>query len=253
MLEIVLIPVLEDNYLFLLNAGGETAVVDPAVDHAVMRALNARGWTLTHILNTHHHHDHTGANESLKQQTGCKIIGPKDEQDNIPGIDIAVGGGDTVTIGGSQAVVIDVPGHTKGHIAYHFGGGDRALFCGDALFAMGCGRVFEGTAAQMWRSLQRLMKLPDKTQIYCAHEYTQSNGEFALSLEPDNIVLQKRMDNVITLRQRGMPTIPSTIGLEKATNPFLRIDSYEIRAKINMLSADPVSVFADIRKRKDNF
>ena len=155
-------------------------------------------------------------------------------------------------VGNSLAKVIDVPGHTKGHVAYHFHE-DCALFCGDALFAMGCGRLFEGTAAQMWTSLQRLIALPDETQVYCAHEYTESNGAFALALEPKNIALQKRMDNVITLRERGLPTIPTTIGIEKATNPFLRTDSYEIRSTIDMASADGISVFANIRKRKDNF
>ncbi len=252
MIEIVIIPVLADNYLFLLHSAGATAVVDPAVDDVVLDAISSRGWTLTHILNTHHHWDHTGANLSLKEKTGCTIIGPKDELDAIPGIDRAVGGGETVTVGGVVASIIDVPGHTKGHIAYHFAA-DRALFCGDALFAMGCGRLFEGTAAQMYSSLQRLMALPDETHVYCAHEYTQSNGEFALSLEPNNVILQKRMDNVVTLRERGKPTIPSTIGIEKATNPFLRTDSYEIRATMGMAGADCLSVFANIRKRKDSF
>lgn len=252
MIEIVLIPVLQDNYLFLLHAGNETAVVDPAVDDVVLDAIKSRGWALTHILNTHHHWDHTGANLSLKEKTGCTIIGPRDEQDNIPGIDKAVGGGDTIAIGGVDAAVIDVPGHTKGHIAYHFSK-DHALFCGDALFAMGCGRLFEGTAVQMHNSLQKLGALPDETQVYCAHEYTESNGDFALSLEPGNVMLQKRMDNVVTLRERGKPTIPSSIGIEKATNPFLRTDSFEIRSTMGMVNADCLSVFANIRKRKDNF
>lgn len=252
MLEIVMIPVLQDNYLFLLHQGDETAVVDPAVDDIILEVIGKRGWTLTHILNTHHHWDHTGANLSLKEKTGCSIIGPKGEQDNIPGIDKAVGGGDSIAVGGAQAAVIDVPGHTKGHIAYHFGG-DHALFCGDSLFAMGCGRLFEGTAAQMHTSLQKLAALPDDTQVYCAHEYTEANGEFALSLEPNNIILQKRMDNVGSLRERGKPTIPSTIGIEKATNPFLRTDSYEIRDSLGLGAADSVTVFANIRKSKDTF
>lgn len=252
MIEVVLIPVLEDNYLFLLHCGDETAVVDPAIDDVVLDAIKARGWTLTHILNTHHHWDHTGANLSLKEKTGCTIIGPKAEQDKIPGLDKAVGCGDVISIGGSTAAVIDVPGHTKGHIAYHFASA-KALFCGDALFAMGCGRLFEGTAIEMHASLQKLAALPDNTKVYCAHEYTLSNGIFALAVEPDNFALQKRMDNVRSLRDSGEPTIPTTIGVEKATNPFLRTDSHEIRATIGMPSADSVSVFADIRKRKDSF
>lgn len=252
MIEVVLLPVLNDNYLFLLHSGDETAVVDPAVDDVVLDAIKARGWTLTHILNTHHHWDHTGANLALKEKTGCTIIGPKAEQDNIPGIDKAVGSGDVITIGGSTAAVMDVPGHTKGHIAYHFAS-DKTLFCGDVLFAMGCGRLFEGTAQEMHTSLQKLAALPDDTQVYCAHEYTLSNGAFALAMEPDNIALQKRMDNVRSLRDRGEPTIPTTIGVEKATNPFLRTDSYEIRATIGMAHADCLSVFTDIRKRKDSF
>lgn len=252
MIEIIQIPVLSDNYLYLLHANGETAVVDPAVDDVILDALKARGWTLTYILNTHHHWDHTGANLALKEKTGCTIIGPKAEQDNIPGIDTAVGGGDTITLGGISATILDVPGHTKGHIAYHFCD-DKALFCGDALFAMGCGRMFEGTPVQMYKSLQSMAALADATKVYCAHEYTQANGDFALSLEPNNLALQKRMDNVVALRELGKPTIPSTIGAEKATNPFLRTDSYEIRASIGMGSADGTSVFADLRKRKDNF
>lgn len=252
MIEVVQIPVLNDNYLFLLHCGDETAVVDPAVDDVVLDAIKARGWTLTHILNTHHHWDHTGANLSLKEKTGCTIIGPKAEQDKIPGIDKAVGFGDVITIGGSTAAVLDVPGHTKGHIAYHFAS-DKALFCGDVLFAMGCGRLFEGTALEMYTSLQKLAALPDDTQVYCAHEYTLSNGAFALAMEPDNIALQKRMDNVHSLRDRGEPTIPTTIGIEKSTNPFLRTDNYDIRARISMPIADGASVFADIRKRKDTF
>jgi len=252
-LEIVQIPVLRDNYLYLIHepVSGDTAIVDPAVDQPVTDVLEARGWTLTHILNTHHHWDHTGANEKLKATYGLTIIGPKNEAEKIPGIDVAVGDGDRIKLGDVTADVYDVPGHTAGHIAYHFAD-DTALFCGDTMFAMGCGRLFEGTPGQMWQSLQKLMALPDETAIYCAHEYTTANGEFALSIEPGNQALVDRMAAVRALRAADQPTVPSVLHLEKATNPFLRPTSPEIQAHFGLSGDDLTEVFAAVRLAKDN-
>jgi hydroxyacylglutathione hydrolase len=253
-LDILQIPVLSDNYVYLAHdpETGSTAVVDPAVGGPVIDALAAKGWTLTHILNTHHHADHTGANLELKQQTGCTIVGPKADRDRIPGIDVDVSDGDTYALGNAVARVFDVPGHTRGHNAYWFEESD-ALFCGDTLFALGCGRVFEGTHKQMWTSLSKLMNLPDTTRVYCAHEYTQANGRFALTVEPGNPQLVQRMAEIDRLRKAGKPTVPSTIGLEKATNPFLRPTSQNLQQTVGLVGAEPVDVFAETRMRKDNF
>lgn len=253
-LEIAQIPVLQDNYLFLIHdpASGETAIVDPAVEEDTVAALEARGWTPTHIFNTHHHWDHTGANLALKERYGLQIVGPAADRDRIPGIDVAVGEGDQVHLGEHAADVFFVPGHTTGHIAYHFAD-DSALFCGDTLFAMGCGRLFEGTPDEMWSSLAKLMALPDETQVYCAHEYTMSNGKFALSVDPANDALKARMAEVERLRAQDIPTVPTNIGLEKATNPFLRPMDESLQETVGMLGAPLPAVFAEVRKRKDNF
>lgn len=253
MLDIVQIPVLQDNYLYLIHdPKGETAIVDPALAEPVNAVLDERGWKLTHIINTHHHWDHTGANLELKEQHGLTIVGPTAERDRIPGLDIAVGSGDTVTIGDSVAKVMDVPGHTAGHIAYHFAE-DKALFCGDTLFSLGCGRLFEGTPDQMWHSLSQLMALPDETAVYCAHEYTAANAAFAETIDGDNPALKARISDIIQLRKANKPTIPTTIGLEKATNPFLRPMDPGVQAGVALLGQDPVTVFAEVRRRKDTF
>lgn len=240
MLEIIQIPVLSDNYIYLLHDAdsGETAVVDAAVPEPVLAELDKRGWTLTHIFNTHHHPDHVGANLALKEKTGCHITGPKGEQQRIPGIDRAVEEGDIVTLGKHEAQVFDVPGHTAGHNAYWFEE-DKALFCGDTLFAMGCGRLFEGTAEQMFTSINKFKALPDDARVFCAHEYTQANGQFALSVEPDNEALIQRMKDVDAKRAQGQPTVPSLLREEKATNPFMRVPSAER--------------FGEVRRLKDNF
>ena len=192
-LDIVQIPVLSDNYVYLAHdtASGATLVVDPAVAAPVVAAAEARGWRLTHILNTHHHGDHTGANLELKAAYGLTIVGAGHDAARIPGIDMRVGDGDSYDFAGHRAQVMAVPGHTTGHIAYYFADSD-ALFCGDTLFALGCGRVFEGTMDQMWRSLSALRALPDDTRVYCAHEYTQANARFALSVDGDNPALVQR-------------------------------------------------------------
>jgi len=254
MLEILQIPVLKDNYVYLIhdNQTGETAAVDPAEADPVLEALAANGWTLTHVLNTHHHGDHVGGNLELKRRTGCRIVGSERDLKRIPGIDVAVGEMTVLKFGSSEARVLDVPGHTRAHIAFWFAEAD-ALFCGDTLFALGCGRLFEGTPDEMWRSLSKLRALPPETKVYCAHEYTQTNGRFALSVEPGNAALRQRMKQVDELRRQNRPTVPSTLQEELETNPFLRPESEEIQSNLGMLNADPLQVFAETRRRKDMF
>jgi len=253
-LEIERIPVLSDNYVWLAHepASGLTAVVDPAVADAPLARARALGWTISQILNTHHHPDHVGGNLEIKAATGCTIVGPRADAGRIPGIDIELGDGDTYALGDAVARVIDVPGHTRGHIAYWFGDSD-ALFCGDTLFILGCGRLFEGTPGQMWHSLSKLLALPDSTKIYCAHEYTQSNARFAVTMEPHNDALLKRAATIDAMRARNEPTVPGTLGQERATNPFLRPDSADLQRTLGLVGADPVAVFAETRRRKDSF
>ena len=228
MLEIVRIPVLSDNYVWLVHEAqsGETLVVDPAVAAPVLAAAEERGWTITQIWNTHWHPDHVGGNAEIKAATGCVITRPADEAARIPTLDVHVRGGDVVQLGDVRASVIDVPAHTAGHIAYHFATA-QAAFVGDTLFAMGCGRLFEGTAAQMYDNMRKLEALGDNTAIYCAHEYTLSNARFAVTVEPDNADLAARLADVIAYRERGAATVPTTIALERATNPFMRAVSVE--------------------------
>ncbi|TDI58100.1 MAG: hydroxyacylglutathione hydrolase [Alphaproteobacteria bacterium] len=254
MLEIHQIPVLSDNYVYLAHdaASGQTAVVDPATTDEVFAALSDKGWNLTHILNTHHHMDHVGGNLVLKEATNCTIVGPRADAGRIPGIDIEVGDGDTYTLGSSTAKVFDVAGHTRGHIAYWFGDSD-ALFCGDTLFALGCGRLFEGTPDQMWDSLSKFKNLPGETKVYCAHEYTQANAAFAITVEPNNQALIDRKAWIDAARAEGKSTVPSTLAEEFATNPFMRPDSIDLQRTLGLEGADLVTVFAETRKRKDNF
>jgi hydroxyacylglutathione hydrolase len=254
MLNIHLVPCLNDNYAYLVHEPSKNlvAVVDPSEAPPVRKALQHHGLKLTHILNTHHHMDHTGGNIALKEEFGARVVGPRADRERIPGIDEEVGEGDVWTFGNAKARVFDIPAHTKGHIAFWFEA-DKAVFTGDTMFAMGCGRLFEGTPAQMWSSLSKLAALPPDTRVYCGHEYTQSNGRFALTLEPRNEALVKRMAEVDRLRAQGKPTIPSTIGIERETNPFLRPASKELRQALNMPDADTVAVFAETRARKDKF
>jgi hydroxyacylglutathione hydrolase len=227
-LEVVRIPVLSDNYVWLVreNTSGEVLVIDPAVAEPVLAKAKELGWQITHIWNTHWHPDHTGGNAAIKAETRCNITGPAAEFERIPTLDVQVSGGNSVTFGATKAQVIDVPAHTAGHIAFHFPY-EGIIFVGDTLFAMGCGRLFEGTAAQMYDNMQKLAALPDATMVYCAHEYTLSNGRFALTVEPDNAALAKRMAEVTAMRERGESTVPTTIALERATNPFMRASSVE--------------------------
>ena len=253
-LQIHQFPCLGDNYGYLVHDpdSGLTASIDSPDAAAIQRELAGQGWKLDFILNTHHHADHAGGNLALKASTGCKIVGARADADRIPGLDTVVGEGDSFALGKHTARIIETPGHTRAHICYLFEA-DRAAFVGDTLFSMGCGRLFEGTPAQMWTSLQKIMQLPDETRIYCAHEYTQSNGRFALSLEPGNPALLARLREVATLRAVDQPTVPSTLGIEKATNPFLRPASPELRATLGLAAATDTEVFAETRKRKDQF
>ncbi len=227
-IEIVRVPVLSDNYVWLVHdaTSSETLVIDPAVAEPVLAAAEARGWKITQIWNTHWHPDHVGGNAEIKAATGCIITGPAAEAERISTLDVQVRGGDVVQLGDVRAMVLDVPAHTSGHIAYHFES-EQVAFVGDTLFAMGCGRLFEGTAAQMYDNMRKLEALGDATAIYCAHEYTLSNARFAVTVEPDNAALQQRVSDVVAARERGEATVPTTIALERATNPFMRARSVE--------------------------
>jgi len=228
MIEVVRIPAFDDNYLWLAHddASGETIVVDPGQAEPVLTEAERRGWHIDQIWNTHWHGDHIGGNAAIKAATGCTITGPAAEAPKISTLDRQVREGDLVRIGAFEAQVLEVPAHTAGHIAYYLPEAGIA-FVGDTLFAMGCGRLFEGTPEQMFANMRRLAALPPETIVYCAHEYTQANGRYALHVEPDNQALAARMAEVDALRAQGQPTVPTTIALERATNPFMRADSVD--------------------------
>lgn len=253
MLTVLRIPVLSDNYMYLVHESetGVTAAVDPAAAQPVLDHLEQEGWNLDWILITHHHPDHVAGVPELKEKTGARVAGPAVERDTIPGLDVELREGETFALGSSTAQILETPGHTMGHISLWFED-DEVLFSADALFALGCGRVFEGTMEMMWRSLAKLRELPDDTKVYCGHEYTLSNARFAATVDPDNEELRERVDEIERQRAAGEPTVPSILGVEKRTNPFLRPDDPAIRARLGMHDASDAEVFAEIRTRKDN-
>ena len=251
MLEIHQFPCLSDNYGFLVHdpVSQETACIDTPDADAYLREAAAKGWQITQIWNTHWHPDHAGGNAAIKAATGCTIVAPA-EVERISPIDRVVVDGDTVTLGDHVARVFDVGGHTNGHIAYHLAE-DRVAFVGDSVFALGCGRMFEGTAPQFWASLDRIRALPPETMLYCAHEYTQSNAKFALHADPDNAELQAYVREIDERRSRHEPTVPTTLERELKTNPFLRADHDGLRARWG--GGAPHETFAALRAAKDNF
>ena len=255
MLQVIQIPVLNDNYIYVLSVPGNraAAVVDPGVAEPVLQALAEHELELRWILNTHHHNDHTGGNLKLQHKTNCNIAGPAREAHRIPGITHPLHEDDAFDLLSRKIDILDVGGHTLGHIAYVFMQ-DAMIFCGDSLFAMGCGRLFEGSAKQAWASLQRLRALPDTMQVYCAHEYTEANARFALTITPHNNILQERAKQVAAQRAQGMPTVPFRLGDDKATNPFLRADDPEVANALGMDASTPGDVvFAALRALKDRF
>ncbi len=253
-LQIKQFPCLSDNYGFLVHdsQSGQTASIDSPDADEIMRQADLAGWELTHIWNTHHHFDHVGGNLAIKAARDVTIIGPKAEAARIPGLDIALGEGETAMLGAHKAQIFDTPAHTLGHIAYYFTE-QNMIFVGDTLFALGCGRLFEGTPEMMWEAMQKFAKLPHDTKVYCAHEYTLSNGKFALSVDGENPELLAYMERAKALRDEGKPTVPTTIGAELKANPFMRADSAPLRAAVNMPDEPAAQVLGEIRRRKDNF
>jgi hydroxyacylglutathione hydrolase len=253
-LQIHQFPARSDNYGVLVHdpETGATASIDAPDAEAVLAALHEKGWELTHILTTHHHHDHTAGNAVLKRMTGCTIVGPAKEARGIPGIDVQVNEGDTVSVGNIKGKVIETPGHTSGHVSYYFAD-DAAVFVGDTLFSLGCGKLLEGDAKTMWASLAKLASLPPKTALYCGHEYTANNARFALTVEPENDALKTRAKEVEALAAKAEPALPTTIARELATNPFLRPSSPAIQKRLGMEGRPLAEIFGETRKRKDKF
>ena len=243
---------LKDNYGVLLHdpASGATAAVDAPEAPPIEAALKATGWTLSDILVTHHHADHTGGIAELKKKYRCRVVAPAAEAGKIPLVDETVREGDEVKVGTLAAKVIETPGHTAGHITYWFER-DKLAFAGDTLFSIGCGRVIEGTPEMMWASLLKLRALPGDTQIYCGHEYTMANIKFAQTIDPDNTALEARAARAAKQVASGVPTIPTSIDEEKVTNPFLRADVPEIAAAVGLAGKPPAQVFAEVRARKN--
>lgn len=257
MLEVHQFACLSDNYGFLLHdpESQETVCIDTPDAEAYLREAARKGWQISQIWNTHWHPDHAGGNAAIKTATGCTVVAPAAEAEKIEGVERTVKQGDIVLVGDWEAHVIDVGGHTNGHVAYHVPGAGLA-FVGDSLFALGCGRMFEGTAPQFWASLQRLKALPPETLLYCAHEYTQSNARFALHADPENERLQRYAEKVEACRAKGNPTVPTNLARELAANPFLRADDRDLQARWADRGAavgDPVATFAALRAAKDSF
>lgn len=253
-LDIRTIPCLSDNYAFLAHdpVTGATALVDIPEADPILAALAETGWTLTDVLITHHHSDHVDGLADVLARHPARVVGAAADAHRLPPLDLALKDGDTFQIGSEKGTVIDVSGHTIHHVAFHFPE-SRAVFTADSLMALGCGRVFEGTKPQMWDSLQQLMALPDETVVYSGHEYTAANGKFALTIDPENPDLISRVRDVTEKRAAGIPTVPSLLSLELATNPFLRAHDPAIQAHLGMTGANATDVFTEIRTRKDNF
>ena len=254
MFDIDILPALKDNYIYLgyHPQKNQAFVVDPGADAPVRHALARRGCSLDAILITHHHHDHVGGVAALVGEFSCPVIGPDSERVRIPGLDHGIKGGDSIDVCGLQARVLATPGHTLGHVSYWFADLE-ALFCGDTLFSLGCGRLFEGSPHQMWDSLQTLNGLPAETKIYCGHEYSQNHARFALTIEPDNPHLRQRAADIDHLRAQDLPTLPVTLESERACNPFLRSGLPQIKQSLGLAGAEDVEVFAALRARKDHF
>jgi len=250
--EIRLFSCLSDNFGYLIHdpATGATASIDAPEAGPIIQALQREGWTLTDILVTHHHADHVGGIAELKTTYNCRVVAPFDNGAAIPLVDVRVKDGDTVKVGNLSARVLETPGHTLDHISYMFDA-ERALFCADTLFSIGCGRVFEGTYPMMWESLLKLRALPNDTRIYCGHEYTASNVKFALGIEPDNPALKARAEEVARQRAANQPTVPTLIRDEKEANTFLRADVPSVAAALGMTGRSPADVFGEIRERKN--
>ncbi len=253
-LEIVTVPCLSDNYAFLAHDEdeGHTTLVDVPEAAPILAALKSRGWSLDQVLITHHHFDHIQGLEEVLAEHDARVVGATADIHRLPNLDQQVAEGDVVEIGSETGTVIDVSGHTIGHLAFHFPGAN-VVFTADSLMALGCGRVFEGTKPQMWESLSKLAALPPDTTVCSGHEYTAANAKFALTIDPSNTKLKKRADKVSEMRESGQPTVPSLLSDELDTNPFLRADDPAIAAHLDMQGADPADVFAEIRTRKDNF
>lgn len=254
MLSVVQLLALRDNYIYILvdPKTDHVACVDPTVADIVMDWVEKHHKKLTHILNTHHHWDHTGGNIALKEKYKCQIIGPLADQERIDGIDIALAENDIFSFGNYDFKVIDVPGHTKGHIAF-WCGQENILFSGDTLFSLGCGRLFEGTPKQMWHSLQKIISLPGETKIYCGHEYTYDNARFALKVDPMNKGLQEKFSELETLKLEKRSSIPALLKDELKLNPFLKSSDPDFKAQLKMLDYSAEDVFAHLRKQKDSF
>ncbi len=253
-IEVIIVPCLSDNYAYLLRdeATGKTAVVDAPEATPISKALQERGWGLDFILITHHHGDHIDGVPALVRAFNARVVGAAADAHRLPKLDQAVKEGDAVALGESMAKVIDVSGHTVGHIAYHFADAG-AVFTADSLMALGCGRVFEGTMPQMWASLSKLAALPPETLVYSGHEYTAANARFALTIEPGNTALRERAEEIAAARAAGRPTVPVRLSVELATNPFLRASSPDLKAAIGMQDANDAAVFGEVRTRKDHF
>ena len=251
-LEIVTIPCLSDNYAYLVNGPDGVALIDAPEAAPIIDALETRGWGLDVILITHHHHDHVGGVAELKAKYGCMVMGPEAEKDKLPPLDAALPDGMSGGTGDGFMEVISVPGHTLGHVAYHYPNA-KAVFTADSLMSLGCGRLFEGTPAMMWDSLSKLAALPPDTMVYSGHEYTASNARFALTIEPENSTLKSRAQDIATANDRGEPTAQVPLSLELATNPFLRASDPGVKLALGMSGAPDVEVFTEIRARKDRF